>query len=127
MKRFGESLNGIGQSHKRESQAGTISTVGDGGKSISITNAGNSQLTNLVPIMPYGISSSPTIGLMSFALISQDAGRDGMLGVYDPNKPACKPGEIIIYSAGGATIKCSGSRVYINGRDILSEIDNLRR
>lgn len=127
MKRLGAALNGVAEPHKRESQTGKISTIGDGGKSLTVTNANNSQLRNLIPITPYGISSSPTPGLMAFVLVAQDSGRDGIIGMYDPNKPSCKPGETILYSSGGATVKCSGDKVYINGIDILKEIDDLRK
>ena len=127
MKKFGAALNGVAEPHRRESHVGKVATVGGGGKSLAVTNANNSQLRNLVPIMPYGISSSPTPGLMAFVLVAQDSSKDGIVGVYDPDKPACKSGEIIIYSAGGATVKCSGNKVYINGRDVLKEIDDLRR
>jgi hypothetical protein len=124
-KTFGSALNGVAEPHRRESHIGRISTVGDGGKSIAITNMNNSQLRNLVPIMPYGVSSSPPTGLMSFVLAANNSGRDGIVGVYDPNKPSCSPGNSMLYSSGGATVHCSGSKVLINNKDILQEIDNL--
>lgn len=126
-KTFGSALNNMDGLRKKESHVGRISTVGNGGKSVTITNMNNSQLRNLVPIMPYGISSSPPVGLMAFVLATDNAGNDGIVGVHDPNKPPCKPGDIIIYSSGGATIHCDGNAVRINGRDILKEIDDLSR
>lgn len=125
-KTFGSSLNGVALPHRRESHIGKISTVGSGGKSISIANMNGSELRNLVPITPYGISSSPPVGLMAFVLAANNSGRDGIVGVYDPNKPSCKSGEVIIYSSGGATIHCTGDKILLNGRDILKEIDDLK-
>ena len=124
-KTFGSALNGVAEPHRRESHIGRISTVGNGGKSIAITNMSNSQLRDLVPIMPYGISSSPPAGLMAFALAANNSGRDGIVGVYDPNKPSCNPGDSILYSSNGATVHCSGNSVLINGKDILSEMNDL--
>ena len=124
-KTFGSALNGVSEPHRKESHIGRISTVGNGGKSIAITNMNNSQLRNLVPIMPYGISSSPPTGLMAFVLAANNSGSDGIVGVYDPNKPSCSPGDSMMYSSGGATIHCNGNNVLLNGRDILKEIDNL--
>lgn len=127
-RKFGAALNGVGEPHRRESHIGRVSTVGDGGKSVSVTNMNNSQLRNLVSVAPYGISSSPVSGLMSFVLVTGTGSKDGMIGVYDKDKPSCKPGECIIYSSGGATVKCSGNgKVMINGRDVLDEIDQIKK
>ena len=126
MKRLGAALNGVAEPHKRESQTGKISTVGNGGKSLTVTNANNSQLRNLIPITPYGISSSPTPGLMAFVLVAQNSGKDGIVGVYDEHKPTCKSGDCMMYSKGGATVKCTGGSVLINGRNVLKEIDDIK-
>lgn len=125
MRRFGEELNGVSQPHRRESQTGQIVTTGDGGKSIAVTNMNSSQLRNLVPITPYGISSCPPSGLMAFVLVADNTGNDGMIGVYDPGKPQCSVGESMLYSSGGAYVKCSGGNVIINGIDIIKKIQEL--
>ena len=125
-RKFGAVLNSVSEPHKRESYVGRVSTVGDGGKSISVTNMNNSQLRDLIPIMPYGIASSPPCGLMAYVLVAQDCSKNGIIGVYDPNKPTVKPGECAIYSSDGAIVKCSKGRVTINGRDVLREIDMLK-
>lgn len=125
-KSLGAALNGVAQPHKRENHIGRIDTVGSGGRSISVSNANNSQLRNLVPIMPYGIASSPPLGLMAYVLVGNNSGRDGMIGVYDPNKPSCDPGDSMIYSRGGASVRCKGNSVLLNDRDILKEIDELK-
>lgn len=124
-KRFGQAINGIAEPRKRDNHIGKVTTVGDGGKSLSISNANGSQLRDLVPISPYGISSSPPTGLMSFVIASGNSGSDGMVGVYDPNRPPCKPGECMMYSSGGATIKCTGDKVLINDIDIVKELKKL--
>lgn len=132
-RKLGQALNGVTEPHRKETHIGRISTVGDGGRSLSVDNMNNSQLRNLVPIMPYGISSSPPIGLMSFVLAANNSGRDGIIGVYDPNKPSCNSGECMMYSSGGATIHCKGKNVLLNGttlvnnRHILNENDELFR
>lgn len=127
MKSFGAALNGVAEPHRQESHVGKVETVGSGGKSVAVTNMNNSQLRNLVPIMPYGISSSPPPGLMAFVLVAQNSGKDGIVGVYDENKPPCSPGECMMYSRGGATVRCtSGGAVLLNGRNVLKEIDDLK-
>lgn len=126
-KKFGAVLNSVGQPHRRESHIGRISTVGSGGRSLSVNNGNNSQLRNLVPIMPYGISSSPVTGLMAFVLESDNDGNDGIVGVYDHNKPNCNPGDCIMYSSSGATVKCVGDKVLINDVDVLDEIEKLKQ
>lgn len=123
-RRLGRELNGVSEPHKRESHIGRISTVGSGGRKISVDNMNNSQLRNLVPIMPYGVASSPPIGLMSFVLASNNSGRDGIIGVYDPNKPSCDSGDCMLYSSGGAKVHCKGNTVLINSRDTLKELDD---
>lgn len=125
-RKFGAVLSSVSEPHRRESHVGRVATVGDGGKSVTVTNMNNSQLRNLIPIMPYGIASSPPCGLMAYVLIAQDSSKNGIVGVYDPNKPSVMPGECAIYSAGGAVVKCSGNIVTINDRDILKEIDMIK-
>lgn len=124
-RRFGQALNGISEPRRSSSHTGRVTTVGDGGKSLSISNINGSQLRDIIPISPYGISSSPPTGLMSFVIASDNSGNDGMVGVYDPSRPVCQPGECIIYSSGGATIKCSGNKVYINGIDVVEKLNKL--
>lgn len=125
-KSFGSALRDVNTPHRRESYLGAISTVSDGGRSVTVTNMNNSQLRNLMPIAPYGVASSPPVGLMAYVLVSENSKRDGILGVYDPNRPLCSPGDSILYSSGGASVHCRGDSVLINGRDILGEIDNIK-
>ena len=54
-RKLGQALNGVAEPHRRESHIGRISTVGSGGRSISVDNMNNSQLRNLVPVAPYGM------------------------------------------------------------------------
>lgn len=125
-KTFGSALRDVSQPRKHDSHTGRVSTVDNGGKSISVVNMNNSQLRNLVPVMPYGVASSPPPGLMAFVLSSGNAKRDGIVGVYDPDKPRCNPGDSMLYSSGGASVHCNGNTVLINGVDILQEIDNIK-
>lgn len=124
-KSFGSALKSTDKPHRRESHVGRVATVGSGGKSIAVTNMNNSQLRNLVPITPYGISSSPPIGLMAYVLVADNSSKDGIVGVYDPDKPQCNPGDSMLYSSGGASVHCNGSSVLLNNRDVLNEMDNI--
>jgi phage gp45-like len=126
-KTLGSALNGVDRPHRKDSYVGKVSTTSNGGKSISVTNMNNSKLRNLVPITPYGIASSPPIGLMAYVLIAGDTSKDGIVGVYDPDKPQCRPGDSMMYSSGGASVHCNGGTVLLNNRNVLAEIDNLRK
>lgn len=126
MRKFGAALTGVDQPHKQESHVGRILTVGDGGRSVSMSSVSSSQLRDMIPISPYGIASSPPVGLKAFAIVSNDDNDDGIIGVYDPNRPKCKPGNSVLYSSGGAKVECIDKKVYINGVDILSEINSLK-
>lgn len=124
-KAFGSALKGTDKPHRRESHVGRVATVGSGGKSIAVTNMNNSQLRNLVPITPYGISSSPPVGLMAYVLVADNSSKDGIVGIYDPDKPQCNPGDSMLYSSGGASVHCSGSSVLLNNTDVLGKIKTL--
>lgn len=126
-KSFGGALRSVAEPHRRESYVGRIATVGGGGKSIAVTNMNKSQLRNLAPITPYGVASSPPVGLMAYVLVSDNSSRDGIIGVYDPNKPQCSPGNSMIYSSGGASVHCNGKLVLINTRNVLNEIDDIKK
>ena len=126
MRKFGAVLNSVDNNHRQEGYVGRLSSSGGGGKNVNITNANNSQI-KAVSATPYGISSTPLSGMMAFVLVGQGSDKDGVVGVFDPNKPSCNAGCCMMYSAGGATVKCSGRSVLINGRNVLSEIDEINK
>ena len=126
MRKFGAVLNSVDNNHRQEGYVGRVSSSGGGGKNVNITNANNSQI-KAVSATPYGISSTPPSGMMAFVLVGQGSDKDGVVGVFDPNKPSCNAGCCMMYSAGGATVKCSGRSVLINGRNVLSEIDEINK
>ena len=128
MKRFGEELNNMHSgSFTRSTVSGNIASTGNGGKTISINNAQGSVQKNMLSLSPYGFASTPPSGLLAFSVVSDSGGRDGVIGVYDPKKPACAVGNSVMYSSGGANVKCSGSTVTANGRDFLKEIDDIEK
>lgn len=122
-RRFGGELNGVNEPLRKQMQTGKISTVGDGGKQASVTNMSGSQLRNLMPIAPFGIASSPPVGLLAYTMVLDSQTNNGIIGVYDPNRPSVASGDITIYSAGGAKVECIGSKVLVNGIDI-DELDD---
>ena len=127
MKRFGQELNNMHSgSFTRSTVSGSIASTGTGGKTISINNVQGSVQKNMLSLSPYGFASTPPSGLLAFSIISDSGGRDGVIGVYDPKKPACAVGNSAMYSSGGASVKCSGSTVTANGRDFLKEIDDIK-
>ena len=127
MKRFGEELNNMHSgSFTRSTVSGNVASTGNGGKTISINNAQGSVQKNMLSLSPYGFASTPPSGLLAFSVVSDSGGRDGVIGVYDPKKPACAVGNSVMYSSGGANVKCSGSTVTANGRDFLKEIDGIK-
>lgn len=125
MRKFGAALNGVDNNHRQEGYVGRVSSSGSGGKNVQVANANGSQI-KAVSATPYGISSTPPSGLMAFVLVGQGSDKDGIVGVYDPSKPSCGAGNCMMYSAGGATITCSGSTVLINKRNVLKEIDDIK-
>lgn len=127
MKRFGEELNNMRSgSFTRSTASGSIASTGNGGKTININNAHGSVQKNMLSLSPYGFASTPPSGLLAFSVVSDSGGRDGVIGVYDPKKPACAVGNSVMYSSGGANVKCSGSIVTANDRNFLKEIDDIK-
>ena len=127
MKRFGQELNNMHSgSFTRSTVSGSIASTGNGGKTISINNAQGSVQKNMLSLSPYGFASTPPSGLLAFSIVSDSGGRDGVIGVYDPKKPACAVGSSVMYSSGGANVRCSGSIVTANGRNFLKEIDDIK-
>ena len=127
MKRFGQELNNMHSgSFTRSTVSGSIASTGNGGKTISINNVQGSVQKNMLSLSPYGFASTPPSGLLAFSIVSDSGGRDGVIGVYDPKKPACAVGNSVMYSSGGANVKCSGSTVTANGRNFLKEIDDIK-
>ena len=87
---------------------------------LNIQNTANGEVREVKVVAPYGISSCPPSGLFAQMIINDDV-NNTCVGVHNPKAPDAKPGEVIIYSSGGAYIKLgadgsvtiSGSRINI--------------
>lgn len=125
MRKFGQALVGVDNGSKKEGYVGRVSSSSGGGSTVFVANASGSQIKTL-PASQYGISSTPPTGLMAFVIVGQGSDKDGIVGVYDPNRPQCNTGDCMMYSSGGATIKCKNDKVLLNDVDILDEISKIK-
>lgn len=87
---------------------------------LNIQNTANGEVREVKVVAPYGVSSCPPSGLFAQMIINDDV-NNTCVGVHNPKAPEAKPGEIVLYSSGGAYIKLgadgsvtiSGSRINI--------------
>lgn len=85
---------------------------------LNIQNTANGEVREVKVIAPYGVSSCPPSGLFAQMVINDDV-NNTCVGVHNPKAPEAKPGEVIIYSSGGAYIKLDvDGTVTISGRRI---------
>lgn len=77
---------------------------------VNIQNTVDGEIRGLKTIAPYGISSCPLSGMFAQMMINGDT-NSVFLGVHNPKAPIAKPGEIILYSSGGAFIKLGSDGV----------------
>lgn len=81
--------------------------------SVSATN----EHLSLPVVLPYGIAYKPTVGARSLVLPTEAGNL--CLGVIADARADLKPGELMLYSAGGASIVLKNDgRVLINGRAV---------
>ena len=93
--------------------AGEIRAANNGGVSVSSTR----DYGSLPLIAPAGIAYVPVAG--ASAVVMEGAGGAVCLGVVAAEKPELKPGELMLYSAGGASIVLKNDgKVLINGREV---------
>lgn len=87
---------------------------------LNIQNTANGEVREVKVVAPYGVSSCPPSGLFAQMIINDDV-NNTCVGVHNPKAPEAKPGEIVLYSSGGAYIKLgvdgsvtiSGNRINI--------------
>ena len=98
-----------------------ISSISGDGKTLNAQNSIDGEIRDIKTLSPYGISSSGVDGI-DVQVIVNDNDNNMAVGVFDKNKPPVKPGEIIIYSAGGSSIKLDSSgTITIKGNKIVIE------
>lgn len=74
------------------------------GKMMNVQTTYDNEARSLKNITPYGVVSCPPSGLFA-QIMMNDKTNNTFLGVYNPNAPDVAPGEIVLYSSGGAYIK----------------------
>lgn len=85
---------------------------------LNIQNTANGEVREVKVIAPYGVSSCPPSGLFAQMIINDDV-NNTCVGVHNPKAPEAKPGEIVLYSSGGAYIKLGADgSVTISGKRI---------
>lgn len=93
--------------------AGEIRSSGNGSVSVSSTR----DYGSLPMIAPAGIAYVPVTGTST--VVMEGAGGAVCLGVIAPPQEALQPGELMLYSAGGASIVLKNDgKVLINGREV---------
>ncbi len=93
-------------------EKGNVKGAGEGCVQINAA----SDYSNIPIAAPYGISYVPTAGEESVVLCA--GGENICLGTVSKDKNL-QPGEIMLYSAGGASIELKNDgNVYINGRAV---------
>ncbi|WP_405340809.1 hypothetical protein [Ruminococcus sp.] len=103
----GRSFNAEGAS------SGEIRSTGNGSVSVSATR----DYGALPLIAPAGIAYVPVTGAP--AVVMEGAGGAVCLGVIAAPQEELQPGELMLYSAGGASIVLKNSgKVLINGREV---------
>ena len=103
-----------GNSFAKDSPSvGVVRASGSGKVSVSATNEHLA-----VPVaLPYGIAYAPPVGSQSVVLPTEAGNL--CLGVLGEKRDDLAPGELMLYSAGGASIVLKNDgRVLINGRAV---------
>ena len=92
---------------------GEIRSTGNGNVSVSSTRD-----YGAVPLIaPAGIAYVPSVG--SPTMVIDGAGGAVCLGVIAPSQSELEPGELMLYSSGGASIVLKNNgKVLINGREV---------
>lgn len=85
---------------------------------LNIQNTANGEVREVKVVAPYGVSYCPPSGMFAQMVINDDV-NNTCVGVHNPDAPKAKPGEIILYSSGGAYIKLGADgSVTISGKRI---------
>ena len=103
MRRFDRALRSVNNDHKQENYAGPLASTTSGGHSGNVNNLYNSQVRDAMMFLPYGLSSRPISGMKAQAVVNDNSDH-GIVGVYDPMRPAVKVGETCLYSSANTSI-----------------------
>lgn len=95
----------------RSSRYGRVTSANSDG-TVNAQDSSSLECRGVKLVCPQGISYSP-LESSSGQMIEND-GSPSMIGVYDPDRPVARPGEIILYS-GGATISIYNGEINITG------------
>lgn len=103
---------------KNSKDAGAVtkgSVIGITGGSVEVDTAMLNR--NMSVVAPYGIAYVPPVGESTVVMPTESG--DACVGVLAPKIADLKPGELMLYSAGGATLTLKNDgRVLINGTAI---------
>lgn len=80
-----------------------VSAASSTGKTLNVESYGGSELRELKVMLPYGVSSSVPDDVLVQVIINGVS--NTVVGCHDSDRPSAKPGEVIIYSKSGASIK----------------------
>lgn len=103
-----------------------ISAVVSGGKTINAITQSNSERRDLLNVLPYGISSAPTNGLLAQIVVNDSGGRSSVIGVYDNGRPTVNAGEIVIYTAFNSRIEMkSDGKIILKTATKTVDVDDI--
>ncbi len=110
--------------HMRKSAIDIISSIGKGGRTANVQTYNVSELRDIRIMLPYGISSSGLDDMMVQVIIEEK--NISIVGTYDTDRPDVNPGEIIIYSKFGSSIKLdkNGDIIINNGGKAIARVDD---
>lgn len=93
-----------------KSEKGNIKSYADGKVQVNAS----SDFKQLPIVAPYGIAYVPPVGCQT--VVMPVYGGEMCLGTVDKKELALEPGEVMLYSSGGATLELKNDGfVYING------------
>lgn len=131
-KDFASLLRNIERPSERNTSVGVASSIGGDGQIINGQNTSDGEVRDLNIALPYGISSSGVDGIR-IQIITNGNQNNVAVGVIDKNRPKIKSGCLALYDKSGTRIVLNGDgsislygKVYINGKDIDAEIENLK-
>lgn len=103
--------NYIAKSKKKNPSQGTVSASTYNDANLK----GSSQYDNTKIVVPYGVVYNPPVGVTGVVLPLENV--NTMIGVYSKSNIDLKPGEVMLYSAGGAKLVLrNNGNVEINGK-----------
>ncbi len=100
----------------KENTSATTGSVSDS-KGSSVEVEASRRHMNVPLVAPYGISCVPPVGAQ--AVLVHTSAQDACVGVVCEETTQLQPGELMLRSAGGASILLKNDgKVYINGKEL---------